>query len=76
MRFMLIIPLCLSACSDFPELEGTISDTARDAPYPVLTEIPIAPPAVGAEQGVLEDRIAALQSRAARIRQIDISALQ
>ncbi len=76
MRFLIITLLCLSACTQFPELEGTISDAARDAPYPKLSQVPIAPPVSGIEQEILQDRIAALQSRAARIRQIDISALQ
>lgn len=76
MRFIVISLVSLSACTQFPELEGTISDAARDAPYPTLTEIPFAPPSMGAEQDELQARVTALQTRAASIRQIDISALQ
>ena len=76
MRILLILFLILTACTRFPELEGTISDAAREAPYPTLTEIPVAPPVTGFEKEALQQRIAALQARAARIRRIDISALQ
>lgn len=71
---LLLVPFC--ACADFPELEGTIGDAARQAPYPTLTEIPAAPAATGTEDAALRARIASLQARAARIRQIDITALQ
>lgn len=76
MRLILIIPFALSACATFPVLEGTISDAARQAPYPTLTAIPIAPAATDEEQDNLLARIASLQARAASIRQIDIAALQ
>jgi hypothetical protein len=76
MRIFLFLPLFVSACATFPALEGTISDAARQAPYPRLTELP-APPALAADtDAALEARIAALQARAALIRQIDIGALQ
>jgi hypothetical protein len=76
MRIAPILIVLLSACASFPQLEGTISDTARDAPFPPLTPIPIAPEARGAEAADLQARIAALQAKAAEIRQIDLAALQ
>jgi hypothetical protein len=76
MRMTLILCLALCGCATFPQLEGTISDAARNAPYPTLTPVPIGPVAT-ADAGVdMQARVAALQSRAALIRQIDIAALQ
>jgi len=77
MRLILSLPLLLlSACATFPALEGTISDPARQAPYPSLTPLPPFPPATGDDEAALQRRVDALQARAARIRQIDIAALQ
>lgn len=76
MRLILCSFVLLSACASFPQLEGTISDAARAAPYPPLTQLPTIPPARGAEADDLQDRIAALLERAAQIRQIDMAALQ
>ena len=76
MRLTLILTLLLSACATFPQLDSTITQEARDAPFPALTPVPIAPVATGDEQAALQARIAALQAKAARIRQIDIAALQ
>ncbi|KQI71074.1 hypothetical protein AN191_15270 [Loktanella sp. 5RATIMAR09] len=68
--------LLISACATFPALDGTISDAARQAPYPTLTQLPSLPPVSGSENADLQARIAALQARAAQLRQIDIAALQ
>jgi hypothetical protein len=76
MRITLFPILFLSACTTFPSLEGTITDAARQAPYPKLTEVPTEPGTADAQDAALEVRINALQARAARIRQIDITALQ
>jgi hypothetical protein len=76
MRLTALLPFALSACATFPALEGTISDAARQAPYPDLTAAPLAPVATDAEEDMLTSRIAALQARAARIRRINIGALQ
>jgi hypothetical protein len=76
MRLIILLPLVLGACATFPALDGTISDAARNAPYPALTPVPAAPAATGDAAAELTTRIAALQARAARIRQIDIGALQ
>lgn len=76
MRTLLPFVLALSACASFPELEGTISDAARDAPYPALTEIPVQPATGSENEAAMQARIDALQARAARIRQIEIGALQ
>ncbi|WP_090207435.1 hypothetical protein [Yoonia litorea] len=75
MRPILVIAL-LTACTPFPELAGTISPEARDAPYPTLTPLPDLSIAAPDETDALQARVAALQARAARIRQIDIAALQ
>lgn len=76
MRIALIFFVLLPACASFPQLEGTISAAARDAPYPPLTPVPIAPAAQGQDAADLQARAAALQARAAQIRQIDLAALQ
>ena len=76
MRHAIALALFLTACTPFPELAGTITDAARQAPYPVLTPIPELTAAEASETDVLQARIAALQARAARLRQIDIAALQ
>lgn len=68
--------LILTACATFPALEGTISDAAREAPYPTLTQLPSLPPVSVSENTDLQARIAALQARADQLRQIDIAALQ
>ena len=75
MRFVLALFL-LAACTPYPELTGTISDTARAAPYPVLTPLPPLPTATGEDADRLTARAAALRARADQIRQIDIAALQ
>lgn len=77
MRSLITLLICLSACAKFPALEGTISDTAREAPYPVLSPIP--PELVDPQsepKPSLAARIAALNARAARLRSINIAALQ
>ncbi|WP_373636704.1 hypothetical protein [Yoonia sp. BS5-3] len=76
MRFCLSFALLLSACAEFPALEGTISDAARDAPYPTLQPLPENYVGLPVADDPLSARIAALQARAARLRRIDISALQ
>jgi hypothetical protein len=68
--------LILTACATFPALDGTISDAARQAPYPTLTQLPAFPPLTKTEDTDLQARIAALQVRADQLRQIDIAALQ
>ena len=73
---LLLLPL-LAACATFPALDGTISDAARNAPYPTLTPVPPLPGAtVDAADAAMAARIAALQARAARLRGMDIGALQ
>ena len=76
MRLLLLTTVLLSACATFPALEGTISEAARDAPYPRLSEVPVGPVVTGIEEDVLLTRIEALQERAERLRQLDIAALQ
>ncbi len=76
MRMCLVLTLCLAACADFPALDGTISDAARDAPYPKLQALPDANIGLPVADVTLNDRIAALRARAARLRKLDINALQ
>lgn len=76
MRSVLFIILCLSACAPFPALEGSVSDAARLAPYPLLQPLPNVTSDQPVTNDALNARIAALQARAARLRQIDIAALQ
>ncbi|MFT6945339.1 MAG: hypothetical protein ACJAUW_001921 [Yoonia sp.] len=76
MRVLPILLCLLSACATFPQLDGTISATVRNAPYPLLTPVPLAPQASGDVASDMQARVAALQARAATIRQIDIAALQ
>lgn len=77
MRYLIPLFVGLSACTSFPALEGTISDAARNAPYPALTPLPadLAADAIASDDP-LAARIAALQARADRLRAIDIAALQ
>ncbi|WP_400086796.1 hypothetical protein [Yoonia sp. R78084] len=77
MRHLWPLPfLLIPACATFPALDGTISDAARQAPYPTLTQLPSLPPVSASEDADLQARIAALQARADQLRQIDIGALQ
>jgi hypothetical protein len=76
MRFMPLFIVALSGCANFPALDGTISDAARAAPYPTLTQLPQIEVVDPEDEDQLAARVAALQARAARLRQIDIAALQ
>lgn len=76
MRLIPIFLFVLAACADIPALDGTISDAARNAPYPILTPIPQLPPITPIANDEMVLRIAALQARATALRQIDIAALQ
>ncbi|MBZ8118678.1 hypothetical protein KUD11_08450 [Roseovarius sp. LXJ103] len=72
--FTLLIPLCLAACSQFPELDASVSDSVREARYPDL--VPLAQLDVAAREGRITDettegteaRIAELEARADRLR--------
>jgi hypothetical protein len=68
MRLILILPLMLSACSDWPQLDDTLTPAAREAPFPALTPVPPAPTSRADESAALQARIAALQARAAMMR--------
>ncbi|MBE0414501.1 hypothetical protein [Yoonia sp.] len=74
---LLCFLICLGACAQFPALDATISDAARNAPYPRLTPLPALPPEGAApDHAVMQARIAALQDRADLLRETDIAALQ
>ncbi len=76
MRFMPLFFIVLIGCAEFPALDGTISDAARAAPYPTLRQLPHSATIESDADAGLAARVAALQARAARLRQIDIAALQ
>jgi hypothetical protein len=75
MRLVFPLLLALSACSQFPELDGTIAPDQSNTPFPDL--VPLAP--LIAQAGVtntagataaagLSPRLANLRARAARLR--------
>lgn len=70
----LSIILCLAGCSQFPELDDTISPAARAAAYPDLVPAEDLRAELANAQitddttSSLEARVAALQARAARLR--------
>ena len=68
MRNLFLVLLLLTACDRFPVLEDTLSDEVRTAPYPQLTPLPTAPEATDAETESMQERIAALEARAAMMR--------
>lgn len=76
MRICIAFTLFLAACAEFPALDGTISDAARDAPYPKLQALPDPTVGLPAADATLNDRIAALRARADQLRKLDITALQ
>ena len=71
----LILILCLgalAACSDFPELDRAVPDSATQGPYPTLVpvgQILNGPEPIATEAAVagLAGRVAALRARAARL---------
>ncbi|MDX8347690.1 hypothetical protein SLH49_06800 [Cognatiyoonia sp. IB215446] len=76
MRYVLLVLMMLSGCATFPDLDDSITDAAREAPYPSLEPLPSDPFAIPAAEVALDERIAALQARAARLRAVEIGALQ
>ena len=67
--------LLLTACAEFPELEGTINDEARNAPYPRLINIDnltSATPTTSAPVD-LQSRINSLETKADSLRSRSIS---
>lgn len=75
MRFALPLLLALAACTEFPALDGTVAPADANAPYPDL--VPLAPLLAQADandrgaadvQAALNPRLAALRTRAARLR--------
>ena len=76
MRFIaLILPLALVACTQFPELDGAVSDAGKDAKYPKLLPVDTllaqsnsAGPSPEETASTLSARLAALQNRAAQLR--------
>lgn len=74
----LIVPLLLLAgCAPFPDLDGSIPDAARNADFPelrpvepILARAAVRSPDTDKAQGLLEARVAALNARADRLRNI------
>ena len=69
-----ILPLALMACTQFPELDGVVSDAGKNAKYPKLRPIntllaQTASTGPSAEETIstIDARIAALQNRAAAL---------
>lgn len=72
---LLVIPLTLGACTQFPDLDHTQTEQLTRADYPDLVPIePILARAAGpkpdplAEEAALTARLAALRARADRMR--------
>ncbi|PRY79767.1 hypothetical protein CLV80_102415 [Yoonia maritima] len=76
MRLMPFFIFALAACTEFPALDGSISDTARDAPYPTVSSLPDITSNNVPNDVQMATRVAALQARAERLRRINIAALQ
>jgi hypothetical protein len=76
---LIVAPLLLAACTQFPELDAAVSDSARAADYPALVNVePIlartkdSGPAPEETQSDLESRVAALRNRAARLKRTSV----
>ncbi|MDF1728819.1 MAG: hypothetical protein P1U53_13840 [Sulfitobacter sp.] len=72
---LILAALTLIGCTQFPELDGTVSPEVQNAPYPALLPLePIlvqaAPSPLDTEavQSNLDSRIAGLRARADRLR--------
>lgn len=75
MRLVFPLLFALTACTEFPALDGTVPPSVSDAPFPAL--VPLAPliaQAAVADRGgadaqaALTPRLAALRARAAGLR--------
>ncbi len=75
-RITILALFCLSACTAFPVLDNRISAAAAAAPYPDL--VPLGPllaratasdPITAVNLAEIDARVAALNARAARLRQ-------
>ena len=60
--FMIVL---LTGCGQFPQLQDTISDSARAAPYPTLTPVPDLPAASTTIEGMAQ-----VQADAAALRRL------
>ncbi|MEP1352514.1 MAG: hypothetical protein ABJX32_18480 [Tateyamaria sp.] len=75
----LILCLTLAACTQFPELDGTVAPDLRDADFPQLVPIepllnanaPVVADPIQTTQA-LDGRIAALRARAAALQESDV----
>lgn len=74
--FISATTLFLTACAEFPQLDGTIDDVARNAPYPGLInidDITAMSPATNPDTAGLQSRIDALNAKANSLRAQPIS---
>ncbi|ARU01396.1 hypothetical protein [Yoonia vestfoldensis] len=76
MRRALPFVILLSACADIPALDGTVTEAARNAPYPRLAPLQDQPLPMTQTADHMDDRLAALQRRAIALRARDPGALQ
>ncbi|MFN3663470.1 MAG: hypothetical protein ACK4TM_12050 [Yoonia sp.] len=76
MRHALPLLFVLAACADIPALDGTVTEEARNAPYPRLLPLDAQPAPIVVQTGDMDARVAALQRRAEALRRIDPGALQ
>ncbi|MFV2038470.1 MAG: hypothetical protein ACC646_12850 [Paracoccaceae bacterium] len=78
MRFLIALcfgPLLLAGCAQFPDLDGRISESARNAPFPALINLDAllsaaydGGDAAAAASATLSAQVAALRTRAAALR--------
>ncbi len=71
--FILAATLLVASCATFPELDDTVSQSDKDAPYPTLAnldELLSSQPAQtpGTDPTIADSRLASLKARAARLR--------
>lgn len=76
LRTALPVILVLAGCADIPPLDGTLSAAAQAAPYPRLMPLDDIAAAPVIDNTDMDVRIAALQRRAAALRQTDLGPLQ
>jgi len=72
--FIVATLIAVAGCSQFPELEASVTDETRDAPYPKLVPLETLQARIGDERitpemgQTVQVRATRLKSRAARLR--------
>ena len=76
MRFSILPLLLCASCADFPDLDGTIDETARNAPFPDLVNIADLtaglPEPTEDPTADIAARLARLEARAEALRQTEL----